>query len=66
MHNTIQDGQFVLVDRLTPRFDPYHRGDIVVFKPPNSVDERRPEAVHQAGDRGRRGHGRAARRGRSS
>jgi signal peptidase I len=34
MMNTIQDGQFVLVDRLTPRFDPYHRGDIVVFTPP--------------------------------
>jgi signal peptidase I len=34
MLDTIQDGQFVLVDRLTPRFDPYHRGDIVVFKPP--------------------------------
>jgi signal peptidase I len=39
MQNTIQDRQFVLVDRLTPRFDPYHRGDIVVFTPPISVDE---------------------------
>jgi len=24
----------VLVDKLTPRFDQYHRGDIVVFNPP--------------------------------
>jgi signal peptidase I len=34
MRDTIQDGQFILVDRLTPHFDPYHRGDIVVFRPP--------------------------------
>ncbi len=39
MMNTIQDGQFVLVDRLTPRFDPYHRGDIVVFTPPQAIAE---------------------------
>ena len=39
MQNTIQDGQYVLVDRLTPRFDGYHRGDIIVFTPPVSVDE---------------------------
>jgi signal peptidase I len=36
MRDTIQDGQFVLVDRLTPHFDPYHRGDIVVFRPPEN------------------------------
>ena len=28
--------QYVLVDKLTPRFDDYHRGDIVVFTPPGS------------------------------
>ncbi len=39
MQNTIQDGQYVLVDRLTPRFDGYHRGDIIVFTPPISVEE---------------------------
>ena len=39
MQNTIQDGQFVLVDRLTPHFDHYHRGDIIVFTPPQAVDE---------------------------
>ena len=39
MMDTIQDGQFVLVDRLTPRFDPYHRGDIVVFAPPKPNSE---------------------------
>jgi signal peptidase I len=39
MQNTIQNDQFVLVDRLTPRFDGYHRGDIIVFTPPQTVDE---------------------------
>ena len=39
MLNTIRDGQFVLVDRLTPRLDPYHRGDIIVFRPPNGIRE---------------------------
>jgi signal peptidase I len=39
MMDTIQDGQYVLVDRLTPRFDAYHRGDIVVFRPPERTAE---------------------------
>lgn len=34
MENTLLPGQYVLVDKLTPRFDPYKRGDIVVFVPP--------------------------------
>ena len=34
MQDTLQDGQMVLVDKLTPRLDGYHRGDIVVFQPP--------------------------------
>ena len=38
MQNTIQDGQFVLVDRLTPHFDGYHSGDIVVFTPPVNAE----------------------------
>jgi signal peptidase I len=38
MMNTIQPEQFVLVDRLTPRFDPYHRGDIIVFNPPENAE----------------------------
>jgi signal peptidase I len=39
METTIEDSQYVLVDRLTPRFDPYHRGDIIVFTPPESNAE---------------------------
>jgi signal peptidase I len=37
MEHTIEDEQFVLVDRLTPHFDAYHRGDIIVFNPPPEV-----------------------------
>jgi signal peptidase I len=34
MERTLEPGQYVLVDKLTPRFSPYGRGDIVVFTPP--------------------------------
>jgi signal peptidase I len=34
MENTLLPNQYVLVDKLTPRFDDFHRGDIVVFNPP--------------------------------
>ena len=34
MERTLEPEQYVLVDKLTPRFDTYGRGDIVVFKPP--------------------------------
>jgi signal peptidase I len=39
MEQTILSDQYVLVDKLTPRFDPYNRGDIVVFDPPNGNPE---------------------------
>ena len=34
MLRTLEPDQYVLVDKLTPRFDTYKRGDIVVFNPP--------------------------------
>jgi signal peptidase I len=34
MENTLMPNQYVLVDKLTPRFDAFHRGDIIVFNPP--------------------------------
>jgi signal peptidase I len=43
MQHTIENDQFVLVDKLTPRFDPYHRGDIVVFAPPQNAETQRGE-----------------------
>jgi len=35
MERTLEPEQYVLVDKLTPRFDDYKRGDIVVFTPPS-------------------------------
>ena len=34
MENTLLPDQYVLVDKLTPHWAPYKRGDIVVFDPP--------------------------------
>jgi signal peptidase I len=36
MERTLEPGQYVLVDKLTPRWDEYNRGDVVVFTPPKS------------------------------
>ena len=43
MERTLEPEQYVLVDKLTPRFDTYKRGDIVVFEPPEEWgDEQTP------------------------
>jgi len=34
MERTLEEGQYVLVDKLTPRWEAYGRGDIIVFNPP--------------------------------
>ncbi len=34
MERTLEPGQYVLVDKLSPRWAPYGRGDVVVFNPP--------------------------------
>ncbi len=34
MENTLMPDQYVLVDKVTPRFGDYHRSDIIVFNPP--------------------------------
>ena len=62
MERTLEPGQYVLVDKLTPRWDSYSRGDVVVFNPPPAWTKG-PDAVHQARDRppGRRGHGQGRR-----
>ncbi|MBI5103383.1 MAG: signal peptidase I [Solirubrobacterales bacterium] len=39
MEPTLDIGQRVLVDRLTPRFRDYERGDVVVFHPPVGADD---------------------------
>ena len=39
MEGTLEPGQRVVVDELTPRFGGYARGDIVVFQPPAPWDQ---------------------------
>lgn len=34
MFPTIVNGEYILIDKLTTRFDGYHYGDIIVFEPP--------------------------------
>ena len=34
MYPTIVEGEYILIDKLSPRFDGYDYGDVVVFNPP--------------------------------
>ena len=36
MFPTIVEGEYILIDKLTPRFSDYQYGDVVVFEPPSS------------------------------
>jgi signal peptidase I len=36
---TVLEHEYVLIDKLTPRFDDYRRGDIVVFQPPAGFEQ---------------------------
>jgi signal peptidase I len=36
METTLLPDQYVLVDKLTPHWDPFKRGDVVVFNPPTT------------------------------
>jgi signal peptidase I len=38
MRRTLEQDQYVLVDKLSPNFDDYSRGDIIVFNPPGDGD----------------------------
>ena len=39
MERTVEPGQYVLVDKLSPNWSDYKRGDIVVFEPPTGFSE---------------------------
>ncbi len=39
MEDTLQPGEYVLVDKLTPRFNDYQRGEVVVFTPPETFPQ---------------------------
>ena len=41
MEHTFAQGDYVLVDRLTGRWSPYARGQVVVFQPPASATDRK-------------------------
>ncbi|CAN5689820.1 hypothetical protein BH18CHL1_BH18CHL1_10250 [soil metagenome] len=50
---SLDDGQHLLIDKLTPRFDDYSRGDVVVFQPPGSRRDETPfikRVIGTAGD----------------
>jgi signal peptidase I len=36
---TITESEYVLIDKLTPRFNDYARGDIIVFQPPDGFEQ---------------------------
>ena len=38
MEHTFEQGDYVLIDRLSPRWDDYSRGDVIVFHPPPGFD----------------------------
>ena len=53
MDDTLQDGQHLLIDKLTPRFDDYSRGDVVVLHPPDEPEDSTPfikRVIGVAGD----------------
>jgi len=39
MEPTLEPGQYVLVDKLSPHFSDFHRGDVIVFQPPDGFQE---------------------------
>ena len=36
---TVNPGEYVLIDKISPRFSDYQRGDIVVFQPPEGFGQ---------------------------
>lgn len=53
MQSTLEPGQEVIVDRLTPVFSPYKRGDIIVFAAPDQTGRQEPlikRVIGVAGD----------------
>lgn len=50
MRATLEQNQYVLVDKLTPHFDSYSRGDIIVFNPQRRDGSCVSAAVDQTGE----------------
>ncbi len=43
MERTFEEGQYVLVDKLSPHWSDYHRGDVIVFNPPEDFENNKRE-----------------------
>jgi signal peptidase I len=50
MEQTLEENQYVLVDKLTPHFDKYSRGDIIVFNPAQHEGSCESAAVNEGGE----------------
>ena len=50
MRQTLEQNQYVLVDKLTPHFDSYSRGDIIVFTPARREGPCDGPAVDETGE----------------
>ena len=50
MRQTLEQNQYVLVDKLTPHFDTYSRGDIIVFNPARREDSCDSQGVDETGE----------------
>jgi signal peptidase I len=50
MRATLEQNQYVLVDKLTPHFDTYSRGDIIVFNPAKRDDSCDAPGVDETGE----------------
>ena len=50
MRTTLEPDEYVLVDKITPRFDDYSRGDIVVFNPVTREESCTEPPVEQEDD----------------
>ncbi len=49
---TLRPQQHLLVDKLTPRFDDYSRGDVIVFRPPDATEDETPFIKRVIGEGG--------------
>ena len=37
MSPTFEENNFIIVDKISPRFSPWERGDVIVFVPPGKI-----------------------------
>ena len=52
MQDSLQPDEHLLIDKLTPRFDGYSRGDVVVLHPPDQAEDSTPYIKRVIGEPG--------------